>query len=198
MGETLALWIYPFAFRSSLGLRHRELLQTKGYIWQYIPPLVLIRIQYNTKYCNKYRTMVCWTPAFYDWQSIESFWKALPENLHYKILFNEKVWKKSWLKIAFLYWFLLAPCYYKNNQQTATKSFFTSLLQFHHYGKKYIPPYFFRENQLLPYSQPLCSDFKKVFRGSLSNRYIQWMNLTNRPGKHTQFHIFGNFQGVWK
>ena len=34
-------------FRSSLGLRPRELLQAKGYIWLYIPPLVLIRIQYS-------------------------------------------------------------------------------------------------------------------------------------------------------
>ena len=65
MSELLALWllkwytvrirtqlgiygqIYPFAFRSSLGLRPRELLQAKGYIWPYIPPLVLIRIQYT-------------------------------------------------------------------------------------------------------------------------------------------------------
>ena len=38
--------IYPFAFRSSLGLGSRKLLQAKGYIWPYIPPLVLIRIQY--------------------------------------------------------------------------------------------------------------------------------------------------------
>ena len=35
----------PFAFRSSLGLHPRELLQAKGYIWPYIPPLVLLRIQ---------------------------------------------------------------------------------------------------------------------------------------------------------
>ena len=33
-------------FRNSLGLCPRELLQAKGYIWQYIPCLVLIRIQY--------------------------------------------------------------------------------------------------------------------------------------------------------
>ena len=32
--------IYPFAFRSFLGLRPRELLQEKGYIWPYIPTLV--------------------------------------------------------------------------------------------------------------------------------------------------------------
>ena len=37
--------IYPFAFRSSLGLCPWELLQAMGYIWLYIPPLVLIRIQ---------------------------------------------------------------------------------------------------------------------------------------------------------
>ena len=36
--------IYPFAFRGSLELRPRELLQAKGYIWPYIPPLFLIRI----------------------------------------------------------------------------------------------------------------------------------------------------------
>ena len=49
--------IYPFAFRSSLGLSPRELLQTKGYIWPYIPPLILIRIQYITQfhYINIYR-----------------------------------------------------------------------------------------------------------------------------------------------
>ena len=40
--------IYPFAFRSSLGLCPLELLQPKGYIWPYIPRLVLIRIQYST------------------------------------------------------------------------------------------------------------------------------------------------------
>ena len=40
--------IYPFPFRSFLGLCPRELLQAKGFIWSYIPPLVLIRIQYNT------------------------------------------------------------------------------------------------------------------------------------------------------
>ena len=34
----------PEAFRSSLGLRPRELLQAEGYIWPYILPLVLIRI----------------------------------------------------------------------------------------------------------------------------------------------------------
>ena len=63
MRELLALWllkwytariktririyghIYPFAFRSSLGLPPPELLQAKGYIWPYIPSLVLIRIQ---------------------------------------------------------------------------------------------------------------------------------------------------------
>ena len=39
---------HPFAFRSSLGLRPRTLLQAKGYILQYITPLVLIRIQYST------------------------------------------------------------------------------------------------------------------------------------------------------
>ena len=39
---------HPFAFRSSLGLRPRTLLQAKGYIWPYITPLVLIRIQYST------------------------------------------------------------------------------------------------------------------------------------------------------
>ena len=38
--------IYPFAFRSSRGRSPLELLQTKGYIWPYIPPVVLIRIQY--------------------------------------------------------------------------------------------------------------------------------------------------------
>ena len=38
--------IYPLAFRSSLGLRPGELIQAKGYIWPYFPPLVLIRIQY--------------------------------------------------------------------------------------------------------------------------------------------------------
>ena len=63
MRELLALWllkwytvcirtglriygqIYPFAIRSSLGLRPWELLQAKGYICPYIPPLVLIWIQ---------------------------------------------------------------------------------------------------------------------------------------------------------
>ena len=30
--------------------------------------------------------------------------------------------------------------------------------------------------------------------GSLSNRYIQGMNLTNRPSKHTQFYILDFFQ----
>ena len=39
--------IYPSAFRSSLGLRPRELLQAEGDIWPYIPPLVLIQIQYT-------------------------------------------------------------------------------------------------------------------------------------------------------
>ena len=43
------LWIYgqiyPSAFRSSLRLHPRELLQTEGYIWPYNPPLVLIWIQ---------------------------------------------------------------------------------------------------------------------------------------------------------
>ena len=37
--------IHASASRSSLGLRPRELLQAEGYIWPYIPPLVLIRIQ---------------------------------------------------------------------------------------------------------------------------------------------------------
>ena len=49
--------IYPFAFKSSLGLRPRELLQTKGYILPYIPCLVQIRIQYtlhNTVYSVDY------------------------------------------------------------------------------------------------------------------------------------------------
>ena len=40
--------IYTFAFSSFLGLLPRELLHAKGYIWLYIPPLVLIRIQYCT------------------------------------------------------------------------------------------------------------------------------------------------------
>ena len=39
--------IYPSAFRSSLRLRSQELLQAMGYIWPYIPPLILIRIQYT-------------------------------------------------------------------------------------------------------------------------------------------------------
>ena len=38
--------IYLFTFRISNGLRPWELLQNKEYIWPYIPPLVLIRIQY--------------------------------------------------------------------------------------------------------------------------------------------------------
>ena len=37
--------IYPVPFRSSLKLRPRELLQAKGNILPYIPPLVLIQIQ---------------------------------------------------------------------------------------------------------------------------------------------------------
>ena len=43
--------IYSFAFRSSIGLCPRELLQVKGYIWPYIPPLVLLRIQYSKTCC---------------------------------------------------------------------------------------------------------------------------------------------------
>ena len=39
---------------------------------------------------------------------------------------------------------------------------------------------------------------KKVFRGSLSNSYLQWTNLTNRPKNHTQFYMFEIFPAVWK
>ena len=45
---------YPFAFKSSLGLCPWKLLQTKGYIWPYIPPLALIRIQYIEVFLNKF------------------------------------------------------------------------------------------------------------------------------------------------
>ena len=39
--------IYTFTFRSSLGLRPWQLLQAKGYIWPYIPRLVLTLVQYS-------------------------------------------------------------------------------------------------------------------------------------------------------
>ena len=55
--------IYPFAFRSSLGLCPWELLQAKGYIWPYIPPLVLIQIQYtlnNTTFYSSLGASIIW------------------------------------------------------------------------------------------------------------------------------------------
>ena len=37
---------------------------------------------------------------------------------------------------------------------------------------------------------------KEVFKGSLSNCYIHWINLSKRPGNHAQFYVFGNFSGL--
>ena len=37
-----------------------------------------------------------------------------------------------------------------------------------------------------------------MFRGLLSNRYIQWMSFTNRPPIQPLFYVFWNFLGVQK
>ena len=44
----------------------------------------------------------------------------------------------------------------------------------------------------------LSQVLKKVFRGLLSNRDIQWMKCTERPHNHTKFYVLGNFLGVRK
>ena len=68
-----------FAFRSSLGLRPWELLQTKGYIWSYIPRLVLIRIQtlvvlFKISLLFSYG---CSTPVAYFWALSSNKWGNL-------------------------------------------------------------------------------------------------------------------------
>ena len=59
--------IYPSAFRSSQGLRPWELLQAEGYIWRYIPPLVLIRIQYHLPKWQKIRWNIWKLNFFFEY-----------------------------------------------------------------------------------------------------------------------------------
>ena len=75
--------IYPFAFRSSLGLCPWELLQAKGYIWLYIPCLVLIRIQYATQY-----TVVCSTLYFMICNIVYTVAYAIKYTLQYTIQYT--------------------------------------------------------------------------------------------------------------
>ena len=75
---------------------------------------------------------------------------SLTENLHFKILANEKIWKKGWLWFAFVSCFLLASLYYKKIKQNTYIIDLLSLLGVCHFQKeKSVPPYLYsRENQI--------------------------------------------------
>ena len=112
------------------------------------------------------------------------------ENLHYKIPSNKEVWKREWLLIWLIHWFLLAPHYHKKGQIPTAKSwiFFLPLLGFYQSRKKIYQNFFSESSRL--YAQVL----KKVIRGSMSNIYIHWRNFTiQKPVNQTLFYVFGTF-----
>ena len=94
-------------------------------------------------------------------------------------------------------WSLLTAT--KNNQQQNLNHSFWPLLEFCHFRKKILPPYFFdgKSNFLqIIDSEPWF--WKKVWRGLLSNRDIQWVKLIKTPHIRTTFYFLGIFSGFRK
>ena len=94
------------------------------------------------------------------------------------------------------FWFLLALHYYKKRfYQQHLNHWFVATFRVSSLPEKkfYHHIFFWGKTELSPSPRLYAQVLKKVFRGSLSNRHIQWMNLTKRPGNHNQFQIFFNF-----
>ena len=96
--------------------------------------------------------------------------------------------KNGWLLIARIHWFLLASHYYKKiNQHRLNHWFFrvSSLPE-----KKFYQHIFFEGK----------ANFLQVldFLLRIQKNYKQWMNLTDRPGNHTQVYDFRMFSGFWE
>ena len=94
------------------------------------------------------------------------------------------------------WWLLIAT---KNNQPTKPKYSFWSLLEFCHFRKKNSTTIFFLLKIKFSSSWRFWAQvLKKVYRGLLSNRDIQWVKLIKTIHIHTQFYFLGNFSGVRK
>ena len=102
--------------------------------------------------------------------------------------------------IALIYWFLMAPHYWnKINQRHLNHRLLAYFRVLSLPEKKSTTILFFEgKPNFFPSPRHYSQVLKKVFRGSLSNSYLQWTNLTNRPKNHTQFYIFGNFPAIRK
>ena len=84
------------------------------------------------------------------------------------------------------------------NQQNLNHRFFSKFLGFVTSGKKFYHHIFFVKPTFFASFRFLAQVLKKVFRGLLSNRHIQWMKLTKRTHIHTKFNVLENWSGVRK
>ena len=98
-----------------------------------------------------------------------------------------------------MHWFLAAPHCCTQKRITQQHRFFWTLLGVLHFRNFFLPPYFcLGQFNIFPRPSFYTQVLKKVFRGLLSNHYIQWISFTNKPRNQPPIYVFWNLSGVRK